>query len=96
MANVVQGISGMLRGASLSSAAQEQEYTVAVSLLAAYTAITIPNGMTYQGADLQVFWNGQRKFVGKDFNYVGTGAKTQVSMNFDMYLNESLIFRKEL
>jgi len=74
-----------------SGASGENEINGPIS---AGTSITLPNSGTYEGEELEIFVN---KFVQEDvldFNYVGSGTKTQVQFTFDMEVDDVIVFRK--
>lgn len=55
--------------------------------------ITLPNSGSYEGEELEVYLNGDRLQDVFDYNYVGSGTKTQISMTFDLEVNDILRFR---
>lgn len=57
------------------------------------TAVTLPNGGTYSAAELEIRLNGQRLEQLYDYNYVGSGTRTQVSFTFDLAIGDRLDFR---
>jgi hypothetical protein len=57
------------------------------------TAITLPNGATYTGAEVEVYLSGQRIEDVIDYNYVGGGARTQISLTFDLVVGDRIRFR---
>jgi len=57
------------------------------------TAVTIPDSVTYEDADLQVFLNGQQLDLVGDYNYEGSGTRTQVSFTFELLVGDKLTFR---
>ena len=57
------------------------------------TPVTLPNGGTYQGDELEVRLNGLRMEHLVDYNYVGTGTKTQVTFTFDLLAGDQVNFR---
>lgn len=57
------------------------------------TNITLPSSGTYTGEELEVRLNGQRLEALYDYNYVGTGTKTQIAMTFDLAIGDRLDFR---
>jgi len=50
--------------------------------IAAGTAITLPLGKTYTGNELQLKLNGIDLVPVRDYNFVGTAPRTQVSFTF--------------
>jgi len=69
---------------SASPAIYDQTYTVP-SLITASTAITLPASGTYSGEELEVRLNGIKQDSGIDYNFVGSGTRTQISFTFDLY-----------
>lgn len=57
------------------------------------TNVTLPASQTYQGAELQIYLNGDRLETVYDYNYVGSGSKTQVVFTFDLVVGDRLDFR---
>lgn len=84
---LVNGIPRMTEE-SASPAIYSQTYTVP-SLITAGTAITLPASGSYVGEELEVRLNGVRQEIVLDYNYVGSGTKTQISFTFDLYASPS-------
>lgn len=61
--------------------------------ISAGTPVTIPDSVTYEDTDLQVFLNGQQLDSVSDFNYEGTGTRTQVSFTFELIEGDNITFR---
>lgn len=59
------------------------------------TPITLPNSGTYEGADLQVYLGGDFIEDSFDYNYVGSGTKTQIAFTFDLLIGDRVRFRVE-
>lgn len=59
------------------------------------TPITLPNGGTYLNSDLQVFLGGDFVEDSFDYNYVGSGTRTQISFTFDLEVGDRVRFRKD-
>lgn len=55
--------------------------------------ITLPNSGEYSGDELEVYLNNIRLHYLFDYTYVGSGTRTQVSINFDLEVNDILRFR---
>lgn len=55
--------------------------------------ITLPNGGTYESAELQVNLNGQELQPVLDYNYTGAGTRTQVSFTFQILVGDIIDFR---
>lgn len=62
--------------------------------ISASTNITLPASGTYLGDELILTLNGSYLEPGFDYNYVGTGTRTQVSMTFDLVVGDRLDFKK--
>lgn len=103
MANFLQGVNGRIRATAVGSKPEETTLTVVSSGAGANeingpvstgTPVTIPDSVTYEDTDLQVFLNGQQVDVIDDYNYVGAGpTRTQVSFTFDLEVGDELTFR---
>lgn len=63
-----------------------------INIVDAGGAITLPNSKTYTDADLQVFLNNNRLYLTTDYNYVGSGARTQISLTFGLEVGDLLGF----
>lgn len=70
----------------------DQIYTVSGTITTG-TAITLPSSGTYSSSELEVRLNGQRLEPIYDYNYVGSGTRTQISMTFDLVDSDRLRFR---
>lgn len=57
------------------------------------TNVTLPAGGTYVGAELEIRYNGMRLEQLYDYNYVGSGTKTQVTFTFDLQVGDRYDFR---
>lgn len=57
------------------------------------TSVTLPSSGTYVGEELEIRLNGMRLEALYDYNYVGTGSKTQVSFTFNLSVGDRLDFR---
>jgi hypothetical protein len=55
--------------------------------------IALPNGETYVSNELEVYLNGERIAAADDYNYVGSGTRTKISMAFDCLTGDKLRFR---
>ena len=58
------------------------------------TAITLPNSETYSGKELQIFANGVYQEYLIDWNYYGSGSKTQVTFTYDLKTTDTIVFMK--
>jgi hypothetical protein len=83
-------VNGVLRSSSASGLPTIYDQTIAV---ATTTAITLPASQTYTSQELTVELNTVVLEAGVDFNYVGTGARTQISMTFDLIAGDRLRFQ---
>jgi hypothetical protein len=66
---------------------------IAVENTMAGTAITLPASQTYSGPELKVTLNDSLIEVGKSYNYVGSGARTQITFLFDLEVGDVIGFR---
>lgn len=57
------------------------------------TSITLPVSGTYIGLELEVYLNGTRVEDVIDYNFVGSGTKTQVAFTFDLVASDRVRFR---
>ena len=57
------------------------------------TPITLPNSGTYEGDELEVYFNGNRMEDVVDYNYEGAGTRTQISFTFDLITDDRIRFR---
>lgn len=55
--------------------------------------IALSNSGTYESAELEVRLNGQRLRPVNDYNYVGSGTRTKISMTFDLIAGDRIDFR---
>jgi len=55
--------------------------------------ITLPNSGTYDGDNLEVYFNGDRVQDVFDYNWVGTGTRTKITMTFSLNVGDKLRFR---
>lgn len=72
-------------------------YDVSIDILANVTtgtSYTLPSSGTYVGDELEIYLDGQVLDSGSDFNFVGSGTKTQVTFTFDILIGDRLRFRK--
>ena len=65
------------------------------SSVTAGTPITLPNSGTYMGLELEVYFNGTRIEDVLDYNFVGSGTRTQVSFTFDLKATDRIRFRTD-
>lgn len=104
MANFLQGINGRIKAAPVAGGANPEETTLTVVSSGAGAneingpvttgvLVTIPDSVTYENTDLQVFLNGQQLDIVDDYNYAGSGTRTQVSFTFDLEVGDEISFR---
>lgn len=62
--------------------------------ISAFTAITIPDSETYEGKELKVYLNGVLQVVLSDYNYVGSGSKTQIAFTKDIVTTDTISYIK--
>ena len=58
------------------------------------TSISLPNSGDYLGEELEVKLNSVVMTVGSEYQYVGTGVKTQIAFLFDLVETDSIDFAK--
>jgi hypothetical protein len=63
--------------------------------VAANTPITIPDSITYEDKELNVFFDGQKLIPEEDYVYVGLAPRTQIELTFDLVPGDLLFFEKE-
>ncbi len=64
-----------------------------VSPIITGTNITLPASGQYSSNELEVYLNGQRLESVEDYVYVGVLPRTQIAVNFDLVVGDSLRFR---
>ena len=57
-------------------------------------AISLPNSGNYLGEELEVKLNSVVMVLGDEYQYIGTGIKTQISFLFDLVETDSIDFTK--
>lgn len=95
MAKKLALISGIPR--MVDESATPPIYDESVDLVATLTAgtnYTLPNSGTYEGEELEIMLDGQVMDSGSDYNFVGSGVKTQVAFTFNLLSGDRLRFRK--
>ena len=95
MAKVVTILNGIpkLQDEASALAIYDVDYEVGVGGLAQGSPLTLPSSKTYTDAELEIYLNGQRLIVSRDYNYVGTAPRTQVSFTFDLMRYDLVRFR---
>ena len=94
MATVVRIINGIPRiQTESSSPVIYDEVFQILSPVSTGTPVTLPNGKTYVGDELKVKFRGQDLSDVYDYNWVGTGSKTQVVFTFDLQVGDYIGFR---
>ena len=79
-----------IAGVAVSEPAIYDETIDITQITPAGTAITLPNSQTYEGDELEVWYEGQRVDVTRDFNYVGSGSKTQITFVEDLMPGDTI------
>jgi hypothetical protein len=64
------------------------------STITAGTNVTLPNGGTYDGQELEVYFNGQVLDDVVDYTFVGSPPRTQVQFTFNLEPGDRIRFRK--
>ena len=67
---------------------------VGVGGLSTGVPLTLPSSETYLGDELEVKLGSTVLSVGTDYEYVGTGIKTQVAFTFDLVEDDEINFKK--
>lgn len=65
-----------------------------VSTITAGTNVTLPSSGTYDGQELEVYFNGQVLDDVIDFTFVGSPPRTQVQFTFNLEPGDVIRFRK--
>jgi len=55
--------------------------------------ITLPDSGTYEGNELEIYLNGNRMEDVADYNWLGSGTRTQISFTFDLEVGDRVRFR---
>ncbi len=55
--------------------------------------ITLPNSGSYEADELEVYLNTNRMHDVFDYNYVGSGTRTQITMTFGLVAGDVIRFR---
>lgn len=94
MGKFLRIINGVARSVDESSSILPTENTYSVNAtISSGTPITLPNSMTYDSTELEVFLNSSRCTHLFDYNYTGSTPRTQVSFTFDLRVGDVLFFR---
>jgi hypothetical protein len=94
MATFTSIVNGVLRSSNASGLPSIYDQTIAVaSTITTGTAVTLPASQTYTSSELTVELNTVVLEPGVDFNYVGTGARTQITLTFDLINGDRLRFQ---
>jgi hypothetical protein len=92
-------VNGVPRTVTIATTASEgiyDETIVADSLgYAVNDIITLPSSGSYESVDLKIFHDGSFWEPGVDYNYVGTGTRTQIELLRPVLEGEKLRFRVE-
>lgn len=87
-------VNGIARMTTSPVASEVYDQTLSVvGTTTAGTSITLPSSGTYIGADLKMELNGQTLTSVIDYNYVGSGTRTQIQMTFDLIAGDKLRFK---
>jgi len=78
---------------SASPVIYDETYTAGPGGVTTGTPVTLPSSATYEGLELEVWWNGQRLEDVADYSYVGSIPRTQVSFTFDLLQGDAIRFR---
>ena len=62
--------------------------------VSAFSSITLPSSMTYEGVELLVYLNGVLQVPLVDYNYVGSGTKTQIAFTKDIITTDRISYSK--
>jgi hypothetical protein len=94
MATFTSIVNGVLRSSNASGLPSIYDQTIAVgSTITTGTAVTLPSAQTYTSSELTVELNTVVLEPGVDFNYVGSGARTQITLTFDLISGDRLRFQ---
>ncbi len=95
MGKFLRLIGGLPRQADEGSASAIYDESVTIaSPVTTGDDYTLPNSGSYEGEELEIFLDGQVLDSGVDYNFVGSGVKTQVEFTFDLLVGDRLRFRK--
>ena len=95
MANVLRIINGYPRLSPEAGASTIYDESITlVAPLTAGTNYTLPNSGNYVGEELEIMLDGQVLDSGADYNFVGSGTKTQVVFTFNLLAGDNIRFRK--
>ena len=89
------GIPRMAVISSASNVAGDEVLVVGVGGISSSSTTTIPNGLTYNDIDLEVYLNGQFLEEGQEFTYVGVAPRTQIQWQIDLQEDDRVRFRVE-
>jgi hypothetical protein len=56
-------------------------------------SITLPLSGTYEGDELEIYYNNTRLEDVVDYNWVGSGTRTQISLTFNAKTGDRIRFR---
>src|SRR5436309_696388 len=71
------------------------QQTTVGSTITAGTNVTLPSAMSYTSDELEIKLGGQKLEVTIDYNYVGSGTRTQVVYTFDLVAGDQLSYRTD-
>lgn len=92
MASIAKIVNGVVRMVT-TSPQYNQTVAVPVGGYASGLTLTLPASGTYLSADLQVLLDGTLLELGQDYNYVGSGTRTQITLLVDLFEGERLMYR---
>lgn len=95
MAKFLKLVNGLPRMVDETSNVGIYDETITVGNTGVITgvSVTLPAGRTYSGLELEVYLNGQRLEDALDYNFVGSGARTQITFTFDLVEGDVVRFR---
>lgn len=64
------------------------------STITSGTSVTIPGGETYNGQELEIYFNGQVLDDVVDYTFVGSPPRTQVQFTFNLEPGDRIRYRK--
>ena len=93
MAKFLKIVNGYLRPVSETNTIPiyYQTYSPGTTITAG-SAVTLPASGSYVGNELQVIVNNSIQTYLLDYNFVGTGTKTQISFTYDLFNTDTVVF----
>ena len=65
------------------------------STITSGTAHTLPSSGTYQGDELEIYFNGIPLDPTTDYSSVGSGTKTQITFSFDLHSGDQMRYKTQ-